>query len=126
MCIVWLIHPNNINLNHRGRANDRVSTICLVLVKIYGNNPKKLLNKIIENKVTKIRVLPLTSLPNKVLNSKCSVVIIFIQRRFIRDGINQNIDGTNRIHRAVLSQFKLSPKFVVGSNDEKRLIIIFK
>lgn len=30
--IVLLIHPNNINESQRGRANDKVTTICLVLV----------------------------------------------------------------------------------------------
>jgi hypothetical protein len=41
-----------------------------VLVKIYGNNPKKLLNKIIENNEIKIKEHPLSLLgPNKVLNS---------------------------------------------------------
>lgn len=34
MCFVLLIQPNNINLNHKGKAKDRVSVIWLVLVKI--------------------------------------------------------------------------------------------
>ena len=34
ICCVWLIHPYNINLNHRGRANERVIVRWLVLVKI--------------------------------------------------------------------------------------------
>ena len=38
-----IIHPNNINLIHRGRAAVSVSVRCLVLVKMYGNKPKKLL-----------------------------------------------------------------------------------
>jgi len=41
-----------------------------VLVKIYGNNPKKLLNRINLNKEIKIKVLPLCPVgPNRVLNS---------------------------------------------------------
>lgn len=32
--IVLLIHPNNINLNHRGKAKVNVNDMCLVLVKI--------------------------------------------------------------------------------------------
>lgn len=43
MCWVWQIHPYNIKLNHNGNANVRVSVKWLVLVKIYGNNPKTLL-----------------------------------------------------------------------------------
>lgn len=34
MWFVFLIHPNSINLTHRGRANVSVSVRCLVLVKI--------------------------------------------------------------------------------------------
>jgi hypothetical protein len=41
---VFLIHPNNINLIHTGRAKIGVIVRCLVLVKMYGNNPKKLSN----------------------------------------------------------------------------------
>jgi hypothetical protein len=47
-----------MNLNHKGRAKARVKTRCLELVKMYGNKPRKLLNKIIENIDTKIKVLP--------------------------------------------------------------------
>jgi len=35
-------------------AKDKVRMICLVLVKIYGNKPRKLLNKIKKNKEHKI------------------------------------------------------------------------
>jgi hypothetical protein len=42
MWLVFLIHPNNMNLLHSGRARVSVSVKCLVLVKIYGNSPKKL------------------------------------------------------------------------------------
>lgn len=44
---IWEVrfnHPNNIILNHKGSVNDRLIDKCLVLVKIYGNNPKKLFN----------------------------------------------------------------------------------
>lgn len=34
MCLVLLIHPNNIKLNHNGRASESVNVIWLVLVKI--------------------------------------------------------------------------------------------
>lgn len=39
--IIWvlLIQPNNINLNHNGKAIDNVKVMCLDLVKTYGNNP---------------------------------------------------------------------------------------
>lgn len=48
-----------------------------MLVKIYGNNPKKLLNNTNENKEIKINVEPFKLLgPIKVLNSKCNLLII--------------------------------------------------
>jgi hypothetical protein len=48
--LVFLIHPNSINLIHIGRARVNVSVRCLVLVKMYGNNPKKLFVRIIRNR----------------------------------------------------------------------------
>lgn len=32
--VVLLIHPNNMKVSHRGSANLKVNTMCLVLVKI--------------------------------------------------------------------------------------------
>jgi len=49
MWLVFLIHPNSINLIHRGRAKVNVRVKCLVLVKMYGNNPRKLFVKIMRN-----------------------------------------------------------------------------
>jgi hypothetical protein len=63
MWLVFLIHPNNINLIHRGRAGVIVSVKCLVLVKISGNNPKKLFVKIIRNNDVRINEFPLFSFP---------------------------------------------------------------
>lgn len=59
MWFVFLIHPYNINLSHRGIDKDKDIVKCLVLVKIYGNNPKKLLKKIKKNNEIKINVDPL-------------------------------------------------------------------
>jgi len=59
-----------MNLIHKGKARDNVIIKCLVPVKIYGNNPKKLLKTIIENNEINIKVLPLILLlPIKTLNS---------------------------------------------------------
>ena len=44
-----VIHPNNINLIHRGRAAISVSVRCLALVKMHGNNRRKLFVKIMRN-----------------------------------------------------------------------------
>lgn len=59
ICFVLLIHPKNIKLSQRGSANDKVSVIWLVLVKIYGNNPKKLLKRMNVNNEMNINVVPL-------------------------------------------------------------------
>lgn len=80
MCCVWLIHPYNINLIHSGRAKVNVKVKCLVVVKIYGNSPKKLLNIIIINIEIKIKVLPWAlEDPNRVLNSLWRVSVILCQ-----------------------------------------------
>lgn len=59
ICLELFNHPNNINLIQRGRASLKVKVIWLVLVKIYGNSPKKLLKRIKENNEININVVPL-------------------------------------------------------------------
>lgn len=127
ICLVLLIQPNNMNLIHSGRARASVIVICLVLVKMYGNNPRKLLNKIKEKREINIKVVPLNlEIPNKVLNSKCNVKKILFQNIKFRDGRNQNNIGKNIIPNIVLSQFKEKLKmFVEGSKIENKFIIIF-
>ena len=61
--LVFLIHPNSINLIHKGRAKVNVSVRCLVLVKMYGNCPRKLFIKIIRNSDVKMNEFPLFSFP---------------------------------------------------------------
>lgn len=69
-----MIHPKSMKPNHKGNARERVIVMCLVLVKMYGNNPKKLLKRINLNKEIKIKVVPLNlEIPSSVLNSKCRV-----------------------------------------------------
>jgi hypothetical protein len=63
MWLVFLIRPNNINLIHRGRAKFSVSVMCLVLVKMYGNNPRILFVTIIRNNDVRINEFPLLSFP---------------------------------------------------------------
>lgn len=52
--VVNLIHPNNIIPNHKVKENDKQNLIWLEAVKINGNNPIKLLNKIIIKSLKKI------------------------------------------------------------------------
>jgi len=49
MWLVFLIHPNNINPIHRGRAKVNIRVKCLALLKMCGNNPRKLFVRIIRN-----------------------------------------------------------------------------
>ena len=59
MWLAFFIHPNNIRIIHRSRAKVNVSVKCLVLVKIYGNTPRKLFVRIIRNNVVKMNEFPL-------------------------------------------------------------------
>lgn len=59
ICFELFNHPISIKLIHKGKAKERVKFIWLVLVKIYGNKPKKLFNKINLNNEINIKVDPL-------------------------------------------------------------------
>lgn len=63
ICLVLLIHPNNIILNHKGKVKEKFTDKCLVLVKINGNKPIKLL--IIINK-------------NNEMNIKLKLLLVFL------------------------------------------------
>jgi len=63
MSSVFLIHLSNTNLTHNARAKVSVSVRCLVLVKMYGNSPRKLSVKIIRNSEVRINKFPLFSFP---------------------------------------------------------------
>lgn len=90
ICWVLLIHPYNINVSQNGNAKDKVNVKWLDLVKIYGNSPRKLLNKIIENKEINIKDLPIFIFPiNNVLNSEYNLLITIFHITNLRLGINQ-------------------------------------
>lgn len=101
---------------------ERVITKCLVEVKIYGNNPKKLLNKTSvnrefiknENIVLFLRVL-LVSLMKWEL-----IIFILIPNLLF---IIKKIDGIKRMKSKEETQFRDSND-VDGSNDENRFVII--
>jgi hypothetical protein len=126
---IWfalLIHPYIINLIHKGSAKVNVIVKCLVLVKMYGNIPRELLNRINENSEMKINVLPFSFLPIRFLNSLCSFVSRIFHSIVYRDGVNHIVIGINITPRNVLVQLidKLVG-LVDGSNTENRFLIIF-
>ena len=62
---------------------------CLVLVKMYGNNPRKLFVKIIRNSEGRVNEFPLFSFPllRIVFISWCSLFISRLTVILFRDGI---------------------------------------
>ena len=54
ICIILLIHPKIINVNHKGNAMENVKVMWLDEVKMYGNRPKKLFIRINKNKEIKV------------------------------------------------------------------------
>jgi hypothetical protein len=98
----------------------------LVLVKMYGNSPKELLNKINENSEMKINVLPFSFLPIRVLNSLCNFVSRRIHNIVYREGVNHILIGINITPRNVLVQLiDRLVGLVDGSNTENKFLIIF-
>jgi hypothetical protein len=122
-----LIHPNSMKLNHDGSASVKVIVRWLVLVKTYGNSPRKLLNRINENGDTNRNVPPLFFLffPISVLNSLCSFVINEFHAIVCREGTNHILVGMSVSPIMVPSQLSGNGVLVDGSNTEKRLLIIF-
>ena len=124
MWLVFLIHPNSINLIHRGRAKVNVSVRCLVLVKMYRNNPKKLFVRIIRNNDFRMNEFPLFPFLGIVFISWCSLFINELTLILFRDGINQTLVGISSIPLVVLVQFNRRVLIsVVESKTENRFII---
>lgn len=125
---MFLIHPNNINVIHSGSASVNVSVKCLVLVKMYGNNPRKLFIRIMRNNEVKMNEFPLFWFPflKIVFISAWSLFISKFNAILFRDGVSQILVGINRSPTIVLVQFMGSLLIsVVGSKIENRFLIIF-
>ena len=103
---MFLIRPNNINLIHKGRAKVNVNVKCLVLVKMCGNNPRKLFVRIIRNSDVRMNEFPLFSFPflRIVFISWYSSLISSLTIILFRGGINQILDGISKSPIAVLSE----------------------
>lgn len=124
--LVLLIQPYSINENHKGRAIVRVIVKWLVLVKIYGNSPIKLLNKIIENNEINRIEFPFELFLINNLNSLWSVNRILNHIIENREGNIQNSIGIINSPINVLNQLKEMLSIVVeGSKTENKLFIIF-
>jgi len=98
--------------------------MCLEDVKIYGNNPKKLLNKIIMNNDINIIMLDFEYF-NKILNSLSKKLNIIFHTISIRDVIIHKGSGINVNIIDILIQFKDRSLEVHGSKILKIFIIIF-
>lgn len=128
MWFVFLIHPNSINLTHRGKASVSVSVRWLVLVKMYGNRPKKLFVRIIRNSDVKMNVFPLLMFLflEIVFISWCILFIRILMVMLFRDGISHILVGISISPMIVLVQFNGRLLIsVVGSKIENRFLIIF-
>ena len=127
ICWVWLIHPKSIKLIHSGNESDKVIDKWDVEVKMYGISPKKLLNKIKENKEVKRTVVFIWEGVNKALNSVWMASMILFQSKAHREGISQYLKGINNKPKNVESQLR---ERVVsdeeGSKTENKFAIIFK
>jgi hypothetical protein len=123
MWLVFLINPNNINLIHKGMARVSVSVKCLVLVKMYGNNPRKLFVRIIRNNDVRMNEFPLFSFPFLRIVFFPGVdylLVILLLYCFVR-GLIRFLLGL------VVARwlFLFSLISVVGSKIENKFLIIF-
>jgi hypothetical protein len=71
---------------------------CLVLVKMYGNSPKKLFVRIVRNRDVRMNEFPLFSFPflKIVFISWCNLFINKFTIMLFRDGTSQILVGINR------------------------------
>jgi hypothetical protein len=93
-------------------------------VKMNGNNPRKLLNKISEKIDTKMKVLPFLLL-KRFLNSLCNLERSKFHIVKWRDGISHILVGINSNPKSVLVQLRGKLTLVDGSNTENSFLIIF-
>lgn len=123
--LVLFTHPNSIKVSHSGRAILREIAIWLVAVKIKGNSPFKLLVIISHIRaITKIVnpcvIVGFSRDPNSLWRYVSSPLI----SKLLRVGVTQKIRGIKNIGIRALTQFIARFWEVIGSNEEKRLVII--
>jgi len=111
-----------------GKARVSVRIKCLVLVKMYGNSPKKLFIRIMRNRDVRMNEFPLFSFPflRIVFISWCSLFISKLTIMLFREGISQILVGISSSPIAVLVQFNGRLLIsVVGSKIENKFLITF-
>jgi hypothetical protein len=125
ICLEKLTQPTSIKDSHIGRARVKVTTIWLVLVKIYGNKPIKLLVRIKMSKLVKTKILPgWDPGPKRIFTSENKVVFILETIIMKKLGATQKINGTTVNKMNMLNQLDIMEE-EQGSKLENRLFIMF-
>jgi len=120
-----LTHPISVKVNQRGRASEKVVVICLVPVKINGNNPIKLFSIIIINPPKKNSEEPFKIFdPRRILTSLCRVIFTLLKIREMELGAAQNRLGAKIKGVTKPNQLRGSVIEEEGSNLENKLFII--
>lgn len=87
---VFFNQPNNIKVIHTGNATVRLKIKCLVLVKIYGNKPIKLLITIVKKTIINIKVNRFLLVDLKIiLYSLCRIINLLLKIILNLLGANQ-------------------------------------
>lgn len=117
-------HPDIIEANQAGKANENPKIMWADAVKMNGNKPKKLF---IETIINKLRIITnvyglfftsgLNSFNKNLGNSEKEIKV--------RVGLIQKITGIE-IKINILNQFKAMLLLQAGSKVENKLVIIFK
>lgn len=128
---IWLVlfnHPKIIRDIHNGIENLKLEVKWLVLVKINGNRPKKLLRRIKIKIEINIKLKLLFFLLLIIWNSLYKILFIFKINKLKLFGIIQKKLG--KINNSKIDEIQFIDKlkikkFVEGSNIENKLVIIF-
>ena len=101
-------HPTRIKATHRGSDRVKVTAMCLEAVKMNGNKPIKLFNRMKTNSEKNSILLPAAlPSPKSVLISKNKVFLIFEKIKEFKVGVNQNRGGMMTKQISSLSQLEV-------------------
>lgn len=109
---------------HRVRPRAKVKTICLEAVKMKGNNPRKLFNRMNIKRETKTHVVPgVARVPNTLAISKWSSFKSICQKSALLLLSSHKFAGITPKNRAAEAQFKGNLIIAAGSNALNKLVI---